>query len=200
MNFTKIATTALLTLGLSASAMAAAKTIPAGKFAIDGMHSKVGFEVPHLVISSVEGKFTKYEGTIVIDTKIEKSKVDISINTDSISTDVEKRDSHLKSADFFDAKKYPKITFVSSKVVRTDDNVTITGTLKIKDKSKEVILDGKFLGEVKDGYGQDKIAFKATTKISRKEFGLTWNSAVEAGPVVGDEIQISLNIQATKTK
>lgn len=199
MNLTKITAATLLTLALS-TALAVDKTLPAGKFAIDGMHSKIGFEVPHLVISSVEGKFEKYEGTIVVDSKIEKSKVDITITTDSISTGVSKRDDHLKSADFFDAKKFPKITFVSSKVTRTGDNLAITGTLKIKEKSKEVNLDAKYLGEVKDGYGQDKIAFKATTKISRKEFGLTWNQAVEAGPVVGDEIEISLNIQAAKSK
>lgn len=199
MNFTKITAATLLTLGLS-TAMAADKILPAGKFAIDGMHSKIGFEVPHLVISSVEGKFDKYEGNIVVDSKIEKSKVDITITTDSISTGVSKRDDHLKSPDFFDTKKFPKITFVSSKVSRSGDNLTIVGTLKIKDKSKEVTLNTKYLGEVKDGYGQDKIAFKATTQINRKEFGLTWSQAVEAGPVVGDDIEISLNIQAAKSK
>jgi polyisoprenoid-binding protein YceI len=198
MNFKQITTTTILTLGLSVSAFA--KTIPAGKFNIDSMHSKIGFEIPHLVISSVEGTFGKYEGTFVIDSKMDKSKVDVTISTDSINTGVEKRDTHLKSADFFDVKKFPKITFISSKISQDGDNLTITGTLKIKDKSKEVVLNGKYLGEVKDGYGQDKIAFKATTKINRKEFGLTWSQAVEAGPVVGDEVEISLNIQAAKAK
>jgi len=196
MNLQKIKVLSLLTLALPLAAFAAGKTIPEGKYNIDGMHSKVGFEVPHLVISSVEGKFDKFDGVIVVDKKIENSKVDLTIDASSISTGVVKRDDHLKSAVFFDTKKFPKLTFVSKKVSQTEDAVTIIGTLKIKDKSKEVTIIAKYLGEVKDGYGQNKIAFKGKTKISRKEFGLTWNQAVEAGPIVGDEIEITLNIQA----
>lgn len=198
MNFRTITLLTALTLALPAAVLA--KTIPAGKYTIDTMHSKVGFEVPHLVISSVEGKFDQYEGTIMIDSKIEKSKVDLSIDTSSVDTGVTKRDDHLKSPEFFDAKKFPKMTFTSSKMTQKDDEVTLTGILKIKDKSKDVTITGHYLGEVKDGYGQQKIAFKGKTKINRKEFGLTWSQTVEAGPIVGDEIEINLNIQATKTK
>ncbi len=200
MNLKQITNTTLLGLMLSATALAAEKTIPAGKYNIDSMHSKIGFEVPHLVISSVEGKFDKFEGLIQVDSKIEKSKVELSADISSISTGVTKRDDHLKSPDFFDAKKFPKLSFASTKTAMTDDKLTLIGILKIKDKSKEVTIDAKYLGQVKDGYGQSKIAFKGTTKISRKEFGLTWNQAVEAGPIVGDEIEISLNIQAALTK
>ncbi len=198
MNIRKLAGLSILALALPISALAAGKAIPEGKYNIDSMHSKVGFEVPHLVISSVEGKFEKFEGVILVDKNIEKSKVDLTIDSASVSTGVAKRDDHLKSPDFFDAKKYPKLTFVSSKITQKDDALTIVGTLKIKDKSKEVTIDAKYLGEVKDGYGQNKIAFKGKTKISRKEFGLTWNQAVEAGPIVGDEIEISLTIQAAQ--
>lgn len=198
MNFRTITLLTALTFALPAAVLA--KAIPAGKYTIDTMHSKVGFEVPHLVISSVEGKFDQYEGTIMIDSKIEKSKVDLSIDTSSVDTGVTKRDDHLKSPEFFDAKKFPKMTFTSSKMTQKDDEVTLTGTLKIKDKSKDVTITGHYLGEVKDGYGQQKIAFKGKTKINRKEFGLTWSQTVEAGPIVGDEIEINLNIQATKTK
>lgn len=176
------------------------KSLPEGKFSIDAMHSKIGFEVPHLVISSVDGKFEKYEGTITIDKAIEKSKVDFSIDVNSINTSVAKRDAHLKDSDFFDTKKFPKITFTSTKVSRSGNNLTVEGDLKIKDQTKKVTLDTKFLGEVKDGYGQNKIAFKATTKINRQEFNLKWSNSVEAGPVVGDEIEITLNIQAAKAK
>lgn len=200
MNLTKIATLTTLSLLISATSFAAGKAIPEGKYAIDGMHSKVGFEVPHLVISSVEGHFDKYEGTIVVDKKVEKSKVDLTVDISSISTGVVKRDDHLKSPDFFDATKFPKMTFTSSKVSQSGDKLTVTGALKIKDKSKDVTVELKYLGQVKDGYGQDKIAFKGTTQINRKEFGLTWSQAVEAGPVVGDDIEIALTIQAAKAK
>lgn len=200
MNVSKLTTAALLTLGLSASAFAAAKAIPEGKFAIDGMHSKIGFEVPHLVISTVEGKFNKYEGTFTVDKKIDKSKVEVSIDTDSVDTGIGQRDTHLKSPDFFDAAKYPKMTFTSTKVSQKDDTLTITGDLKVKDVSKKITFDLKYLGAVKDGYGAEKLAFKGKTKISRKEFGLKWNQAVEAGPVVGDEIEISLALEAAAVK
>ena len=199
MNLTNLTASTLLTLGLCASAFAA-KAIPEGKFAIDGMHSKIGFEVPHLVISTVEGKFNKYEGTFTVDKKIDKSKVEVSIDTDSIDTSIGQRDTHLKSPDFFDAAKYPKMTFTSSKVSQKDDTLTITGDLKIKDVSKKITFDLKYLGAVKDGYGAEKLAFKGKTKISRKEFGLKWNQAVEAGPVVGDEIEISLALEAAAVK
>ena len=172
------------------SGMANINTIPAGKYNIDSMHSKVGFEVPHLVISSVEGKFNQFEGTINVDSKIEKSKVELNVDTASVDTGVTKRDDHLKSPDFFDSKKFPKMTFTSTKISQNEDEITLTGTLKIKDKSKEVTIVAKYLGEVKDGYGQQKIAFKGKTKINRKEFGLTWSQAVEAGPIVGDDIEI----------
>jgi polyisoprenoid-binding protein YceI len=111
-----------------------------------------------------------------------------------------KRDDHLKSPDFFDATKFPKMTFTNSKVSQSGDKLTVKGSLKIKDKSKDVSLELKYLGQVKDGYGQDKIAFKGFTKINRKDFGLTWSKAVEVGPVVGDDVEISLNIQAAKAK
>ncbi len=198
MQLQKFVRTTLLTSIISLSALGAGKVIPEGKFNIDSMHSKVGFEVPHLVISSVEGKFDKFEGVIQVEKNIEKSKVELTIDSTSISTGVTKRDDHLKSPDFFDAKKFPKLTFVSSKITQKDNDLTIVGTLKIKDKSKEVTIDAKYLGEVKDGYGQNKIAFKGKTKINRKEFGLTWSQAVEAGPIVGDDIEISLNIQAAQ--
>ncbi len=198
MNFKQTLATSLLTIALPLTSLAAGKAIPEGKFNVDPMHSKVGFEVPHLVISSVEGKFNKFEGVITSDKATDKSKVEFSADIASIDTGVADRDTHLKSPDFFDAKKFAKLTFTSTKVTLADDTLTIVGNLKIKDKSKEVTITAKYLGEVKDAYGQDKIAFKGSTKINRKEFGLTWSKMVEAGPAVGDEVTISLNIQAAK--
>lgn len=198
MNFKQTFATSLLAIALPLTAFAAGKAIPEGKFNIDPMHSKVGFEIPHLVISSVEGKFNTFEGVINSDKSADKSKVEFSAEIASIDTGVTKRDDHLKSPDFFDAKKFPKMTFTSSKVTQSDDTLTIVGTLKIKDKSNPVTITAKYLGEMKDGYGQNKIAFKGSAKINRKDFGLTYNQMVEASPAVGDEVTITLNIQAAK--
>lgn len=198
MNTKKITSALLLALALPISGFAKDKLIPEGKFIIDSMHSKIGFEIPHLVISTVEGQFKQFAGTIVTDKQIGKSTVEFSADINSIDTGVTKRDDHLKSPDFFDATKFPKMTFMSSKVSASGNAITLAGLLTIKDKSKAVVINAKYLGTVKDGYGQEKIAFRGSTKINRKDFGLTWNNAVEAGPVVGDEVEINLILQATK--
>ena len=180
------------------SKAAAASTSQAGKYAIDPAHSKVGFEIPHLVISSVEGRFTKFEGEIDFAEKFTDSKVTAKIDTASIDTSNDDRNKHLKSADFFDVAKYPTITFKSKKITGTPEKFTVVGDLTIKDKTKEVSLDGKFLGLVKDAY--DKAAFTATTKINRQDYNLKWGKMVEAGPVVGDEVTITLKVQGAKAK
>lgn len=180
------------------SVSAFAKSIPAGNYAIDPAHSKIGFEIPHLVISTVEGRFSKFDGNIKVEEKLEKSKATLNVDVASISTENKDRDDHLKSGDFFDVAKFPKMTFVSKKISGTPDALKITGALTLKGVTKDVTLDAKYLGEVKDAYGNLKIAFSAKGTINRKDFGLTWNSAVEAGPVVGDEVTLVLNIQAGK--
>ncbi len=190
-------TSLALTVMISSLANAEVKYAPSS-YQIDPMHSKIGFEIPHLVISTVEGKFTKYDGTVELADKFEKSKVNVVVDMNSIDTSVQKRDDHLKSPDFFDAAKFPNMKFESTGLTGTPDNFKMTGNLTIKGVTKKVVLDGKYLGSVKDGYGQDKTAFQAKTKISRKDFGLTWNKMVEAGPTVGDEVTIDLRIQAAK--
>lgn len=174
----------------------AGKSIPAGNFSVDPAHSKIGFEIPHLVISTVEGQFSKFDGAIVIDEKLEKSKATLNIETATINTDNKDRDDHLRSPDFFDAAKNPKITFVVKKIVGSPEDLKLIGDLTLKGKTKEVTLDAKYLGDVNDAYGNQKIAFTATGKINRKDFGLTWSKAVEAGPVVGDEVTFKIKIQA----
>lgn len=185
---------------LTALSAAAAGTYAPGTYAIDASHSKVGFEVPHLVISTVEGRFTDYKGNVVLDKKFQKSKVNIDISAKSIDTSIAKRDDHLRSADFFEVEKYPALTFKSKRFTGTPEAFKVAGDLTIKGVTKEVVLDGKYLGTVKDGYGNEKAAFQAGTKINRKDFGLNWSSVVEAGPVVGDEVTISLKVQAAKAK
>ncbi len=181
-----------------ASLSAAAKSIPAGTYNIDPAHSKLGFEIPHLVISTVEGRFAKFDGSLTVDPKLEKSKASVNIDVSSISTENKDRDDHLKSPDFFDVTKFPKMTFVTKKVIGGAENMKLVGDLTLKGKTKEVTLEVKYLGDVNDAYGNSKVAFSATGKINRKDFGLTWSSMVEAGPVVGDEVTLILKIQAAK--
>ncbi len=189
-----------LAVTLAATSTLAANPYAAGKYQLDPMHSKVGFEIPHLVISTVEGRFTKYDGTIELAEKFEKSKVSVNVDMTSIDTSVQKRDEHLKSADFFDTAKYPNMKFESSSITGSKENFKLSGDLTIKNITKKVVFDAEYLGSVKDGYGNTKIAFHAKTKINRKDFGLTWNKLVEAGPTVGDEVTIDLKIQAAKVE
>jgi polyisoprenoid-binding protein YceI len=191
----------LFILGMSvltaASAFAAPK-IEAGKYGIDPAHSKVGFEISHLVISTVEGRFDTFTGNVEMGKKIDDTKIDASIDVNSISTGNGDRDKHLKSPDFFDAAKFGTITFVSKSVSGATDHLAIKGDLTIHGVTKPVTLDGKYMGVVNDPYGNTKVAFSAKGKISRKDFGLIWSKMVEAGPVVGDEVTLDIRIEAGK--
>ncbi len=183
-----------------------ALALPAFAFAstwtIDPDHSNVGFKVKHLMVSNVKGSFDKHTGTVEINDKdITKSKVEVSIDTNSINTNVQKRDEHLRSADFFDVAKYPKMTFVSKKVAKAGNNkLKVTGDLTLHGVTKQVVLDVAQLSkESKDPWGNIRRGTTATTKIDRKDFGLTWNKALETGGVlVGEEVTITLEIEMIK--
>lgn len=187
----------VLAAALATTAPAAQK-IPAGTFDIDAAHSKVGFEVPHLVISSVEGHFTKFEGKVSVPDDFNKASVKVAVDLESVDTGVAKRDEHLRSADFFDVKKAPKMTFESTSVAGTPEGFKLNGNLTIKNVTKPVTFDAQYLGSVNDGFGNTRVAFKAKTKINRKDFGLNYSSFIEAGPVVGDDVSIELKVEATK--
>jgi polyisoprenoid-binding protein YceI len=169
-------------------------------FKLDPSHSQVGFSVRHLVISNVRGEFTKYEGTVALDdADPAKSTVEATIDVGSVDTRVADRDAHLKSPDFFDVAKYPTMTFKSTKVARAGkDKLAVTGDLTLHGVTRPVVLDVAVTPEVKGMFGETRRAFAATTKINRKDFGLTWNKVVEAGPAVGDEIAITLDLEAVK--
>jgi len=166
---------------------------------IDPEHSNVGFKVRHLMVSNVKGNFEKFTGTVDInDRDITKSKVEVNIDTNSINTSVQKRDEHLRSADFFDVAKYPEMTFVSKKVAKFGkDKLKVTGFLTLHGVTREVVLDVEGPSkESKDPWGNIRKGATATTKINRKDFGLVWNKALETGGVaVGDEITITLEIE-----
>lgn len=173
----------------------------APRWAIDASHSSVSFSLRHMMISNVRGEFHRVAGDVVYSPQNpEAAKLSVTIEVASISTREEKRDAHLLSADFFDAEKYPSITFVSKSVRRRGDGLDIVGDLTIHGASREVTLAvAELSGEHTDPYGNRRIGATATTKIRRSEFGLTWNAALEAGGVlVGDEVSISLDIQLIK--
>ena len=183
-----------------------ALVLPAFAFAstwtIDPDHSNVGFKVRHLMVSNVKGSFEKLTGVVEInDQDITKSKVEVSIDTNSINTNVQKRDEHLRNADFFDVANYPVMTFVSKKVAKAGkDKLKVTGDLTLHGVTKQVVLDVEGpTKEIKDPWGNLRKGATATTKINRKDFGLGWNKALETGGVaVGEEISITLEIEMIK--
>jgi len=174
----------------------------ATKWNIDADHSNVGFSVSHLMVSHVKGNFNKYSGIVDINDKdITKSKVDVTIDASSINTNVQKRDEHLKSADFFDVAKYPTLTFVSKKWTKAAKGaLNVTGDLTIHGVTKSVVLEvSPFSKEIKDPWGNIRRGTSASTTIMRKDFGLVWNQALETGGVaVGEEINISLDVELIK--
>jgi polyisoprenoid-binding protein YceI len=166
---------------------------------IDPEHSQVGFKVRHLMISNVKGEFAKYQGTVEIDDQdITRSRVNVTIDTASIDTGVVKRDEHLRSPDFFDVVTHPTMTFVSKKVAKAGEGqLKVTGDLTIRGVTKEATLAVENLSApIKDPWGSFRRGASATAKINRKEFGLAWNKALEAGGVaVGDEVTITLEVE-----
>ena len=154
------------------------------------------------MVSNVKGSFNKFTGTVEINDKdISKSKVEVIIDTNSINTNVEKRDEHLRSADFFDVAKYPTMTFVSRKVVAAGaGHLKVTGDMTLHGVTKEVVLDVEGpTPDSKDPWGNIRKGATATTKINRKDFGLLWNAALETGGVVvGDDVIITLEIELIK--
>lgn len=170
-------------------------------YAIDASHSHVGFSVKHMMFATVRGSFSRVEGTIVADyDDPAKSSVEVTIDASSIATGDEKRDAHLRSADFFDVETYPTITFRSTSVeARSDDEFSIEGDLTIRGVTRPVRIQAEFTGTGTNPWGAEVAGFSGKTKIDRKEFGLTWNAALEKGGVlVGDEIKIELEVEATK--
>jgi len=171
------------------------------KWNIDLSHSGVNFSIRHMVISKVRGRFTKFTGVLTFDDEdITRSVVEATIDASSIDTGVEQRDAHLRSADFFDVEKYPELRFRSTRIEKLDDDrFRVVGQLTIRDVTREVALDIEGGGRAKDLWGNERTGFVAKTALDRKDFGLKWNQALEAGGVlVGDRVDIELDVQAVK--
>jgi len=189
---------------LAVAIMALPSLATATPWNIDADHSNVGFSVSHLMVSHVKGNFNKYSGVVDINDKdITKSKADVTIDASSINTNVQKRDEHLKSADFFDVAKYPTLTFVSKKWTKAANGaLKISGDLTIHGVTRSVVLNvAPFSRESKDPWGSTRTGTSASTTINRKDFGLVWNQALETGGVaVGEEVNISLDIELIKSQ
>lgn len=169
------------------------------KWVVDGAHTGVGFSVKHMVISKVRGRFTGVEGSIEGNPEdLTGAKINFNIDASTIHTNNDDRDNHLRSGDFFDTEKFPNISFVSSNIVKKGDSkYDVTGDMTIKDVTNTVTFEAQYEGSGKNPWGVDVAAFEVEGKISRKEFGLTWNQALEAGGVlVGDDITITIELQA----
>ena len=169
-------------------------------YKIDPNHSNIGFSIRH-IFSKVPGRFKTYEGTVQLDPKdLSKAVVNVTIDAGSIDTGVGDRDKHLASPDFFDAAKFPKLTFVSTEVTPKGSNhATVKGNLTIKGVTKPVVLEADILGFGPDPWGNYRGGFEAKTTVNRQDFGVAWNDVVEGGgAVLGDEVEININVEAAK--
>lgn len=169
-------------------------------FQIDTTHSCIEFSIRHLVIAKVRGRFAKFSGAIELeDSDVTRSTVTAEIEASSISTNDDKRDGHLQSADFLDVAKFPLITFASKQVHKSGTNLELTGALTIHGVTRDVVLEVEQLGALKDPWGNQRVAFAARTSVNRQDFGLRWNQVLDAGGVaLGDKLEITLDIQAVK--
>lgn len=184
----------------AALSLLAALPMQAETFAIDASHSEVGFQVRHLV-SQTRGRFNDFAGTIDLDPKnLANSSVDFKIKATSIDTNVADRDKHLRGADFFDVEKYPEITFKSRSIKAAgNDTYNVTGTLTMHGVSKDITLPVTYLGQAKDPWGNTRAGFEAATTLNRKDFGIVWNKALDAGgAMLGDDVKISINLETVK--
>lgn len=176
-------------------------TATTGTWAIDGSHSTIGFTARHAMVAKVRGKFESYEGSIVLDGgNPAASSATLTIQAASLTTGTADRDAHLKSADFLDVEQYPTLTFVSTAVAQKgDDEFVVTGDLTIHGVTKSVDVEFSLVGVNPDPWGGTRIGFEGKTEISRKDFGLTWNVAIEGGGIlVGDTVKIELDIEGVK--
>lgn len=171
-------------------------------YQIDVVHSKIGFGVKHMVIATVEGNFKKFNGTIQFDGEnVQSLQVEVTVDVNSINTDNEQRDNHLRSPDFFDVAKFPTATFKSKKVVERDGKFILVGDLTLKGVTKEIEIPFTYNGKIIDPWNNERIGFEGETKINRKDFGLNWNKTLQNNSLlVGNEVTIKLHVEAVKMK
>jgi polyisoprenoid-binding protein YceI len=184
---------------IAATSPAATTSSRAGTWNIDPAHSGVEFAVTHLMIAKVRGRFSDVSGTVVTDGTPEGSRIEVAINAASVSTHDNTRDTHLRSADFFNVEKYPTIRFVSTAIKsRGDGEFRVTGDVTIRDVTHSVEMDVTSEGTGRDPWGNDRAGFSATLRIDRRDFGLTWNQVLETGGVmVSNEVRLTVDVELT---
>lgn len=191
-----------LLMSVLAAGLFAVQTASAATYEIDPSHTSAQFSVRHMMLSNVKGEFTKVKGTVSYDpANVAASSVEATIDTSSVNTREPKRDDHLKSPEFFDAQKFPSMTFKSTKVEKgPDGKLAVTGNLTIHGITKEVVLDVDGpTDEVKDPWGNFRRGASATVKLNRQDFGLKWNKLLETGGVVvGDDVAITIDVEMTR--
>ena len=172
-----------------------------GDYTLDVSHSRLGFVARHAMVTKVRGQFGAFEGTARIDeANPSASKVDLTIQVASVDTGSADRDGHLKSGDFFDVETYPTITFTSTEVKRDGDDWEITGDLTIKDVTKAVTIEFEQTGSAVDPFGNTRVGFEGDVTVNRKDWGLTWNAALETGGVlVSEKIKLEFDVSAIAT-
>lgn len=171
------------------------------KWIVDPTHSELMFRVKHLMITHVKGEFTEFNAEFEVpDNDLSRASVSVTIDAGSVFTNEETRDTHLRSGDFFDVENFPELTFKGTSFEKIDSsNYKLTGELMIKGVTREIVLEVEFGGITKDPWGNEKAGFSLSGKLNRKDFGLNWNTALEAGGVlVGDEVKIAGEIQFVK--
>ena len=173
----------------------------AGDYTLDVSHSRLGFVARHAMVTKVRGQFGEFEGTAHVDTETPaNSTVKVEIKAASVSTGSPDRDGHLQSADFFDAEQFPTWTFASTDVTRDGATWTITGDLTIKDVTKSVSIDFEETGAATDPFGNQRVGFEGELTVNRKDWGLTWNAALETGGVlVSEKVKLEFDLSAIKT-
>ena len=193
----KIFASALITVIVAALPALAADT-----YNFDKAHTRIGFTAQHLVISSVDGRFKDYDGTITLDPNdLTKSSVKVTVKTASVDTDNASRDNDLRNSEFLDVAKYPEMTFVSDKIEKRGDGYVAIGTFTLKGVSKKIELPLTFGGPITDPWGMQRVAAKASTKINRQDYGVKYNQSMKDGSaLVGNEVTITLTVEATKAK
>jgi polyisoprenoid-binding protein YceI len=170
------------------------------KWDFDLTHSSINFHVRHLMVSKVHGRFHKWGGSLELDdADLTRSHLDVTIDASSVDTKEDKRDAHLRSADFLDVDNHPNITFKSTQITKEGETYKVAGNITIHGITKPVVLEVEGGEQVKDPWGGTRTGFSAKARLNRKDFGLTWNLALEAGGfVVGDKLEISIEIEAVR--
>ena len=172
----------------------------AGNFTIDPTHSEIGFTARHAMVTKVRGSFTEFSGTASSEENLNNAQINVEIDVNSVDTRNADRDGHLKTGDFFETEKYPKITFKSTDIkAKDDETLEVTGDLTIKDVTKPVTIDFEFNGEAVDPFGNTRVGFEGQTTINRKDFGLNFQAALDTGGVlVSEKITLNFDISAIK--